>query len=72
LNRALDDAKAENAELEEGDEFPTVVEKKPKKTRKPRAKKDVTDKPAPKKRGRPRKKKEPTAQAPSEETPKED
>ena len=77
LGRALEDAKAENAEAQEGDEFSEAEEdaapKKVKKTRKPRAKKVAEDKPAPKKRGRPRKKKEePVAEAPSEETPKED
>jgi len=76
LDRALDDAKAANAESEESDEFAEAVEteepKKVKKTRKPRAKKVAEDKPAPKKRGRPRKKKETVADTPTEETPKED
>ena len=79
LDRALQDAKAENAEAEEGDEFPEAEEKaapkkgkKVKKARKPRAKKSVEDKPAPKKRGRPRKNKETVADTPTEETPKEE
>ena len=74
LGRALEDAKAANAEAQEGDEFSEVEEndapKKVKKTRKPRAKKAAEDNPAPKKRGRPRKKKEPVADTPTEETPK--
>ncbi len=79
LDRALQDAKAENAEAEEGDEFPEAEEKaapkkgkKVKKARKPRAKKSVEDKPAPKKRGRPRKNKETAVDTPTEETPKEE
>jgi hypothetical protein len=85
LDRALKEAKAAAEAAKEGDEFPespdqeevsldAVEEPKPKKTRKPRAKKKkvTEDKPAPKKRGRPRKKKEPVAETPSEETPKEE
>ncbi len=85
LDRALAEAKAANAADEEGDEFPespgqeevsldAVEGPKPKKTRKPRAKKKkaTEDKPAPKKRGRPRKKKEPVAKTPSEETTKDE
>jgi hypothetical protein len=85
LDRALKEAKAAADAAKEGDEFPespdqeevsldAVEEPKPKKTRKPRAKKKkvTEDKPAPKKRGRPRKKKEPVAETPSEETPKEE
>lgn len=77
LDAALEEAKAENAANAAGDEFTEVEEEvaevKPKKTRKPRAKKSDEEKPAPKKRGRPRKKKEePVAETPTEETPKED
>jgi hypothetical protein len=81
LERALEDAKEANAGNEdflaeepvESNDPNGEEEPKPKKTRKTRAKKVAADKPAPKKRGRPRKKKEePVAEAPSEETPKED
>ncbi len=85
LDRALKDAKEARDIDKEGDEFPesedqeevsldVVKEPKPKKTRKPRAKKKkaAEDKPAPKKRGRPRKKKEPVAETPSEETTKDE
>jgi hypothetical protein len=79
LDRALEDAKAENAKEdgtlpEEAEEVSsdTAPVKKATKARKPRAKKAVADKPAPKKRGRPKKvKPEPEVEA-SKETPKED
>lgn len=76
LDKALSEAKAAHDIENEGDEFPEseVQETKPKKTRKPRAKKKKVDedKPAPKKRGRPRKKKEPVAETPSEENTKDE